>query len=408
MHVVFFNRSYHPDPEASGQNLTELAEDLVAKGEQVSVVCGRSYHVKGRWGFHVLKIQMRNGVRIIRVFNTQLPKSSFALRLINLGTYLADCLFALFFLRRPDVVVSQTDPPLLPLLAGSYARLVGARFVFSVKDVYPDLAVELGEISNPIWLKLLQFATRFGLRHADLVTVLGEDMKEKVLRKGCAPEKIRIARDWADTERIRPRKKANQFRRRHGFAREDFIVMYSGNLGLSQRLESLLHVARRLQGLQNVRFVIVGEGAAKGKLQGMAAKLRLDSEVLFLPYQPKESLGESLSAADLHLIPLAEGTAGFIVPCKVYSIMASGTPYLAVMDRESDVVRIANEHECGMWCSPGSGEKLEQSIRRAYENRESLRAMGRNGRRAVLEQFSRRISTDRVHRILNSLVQEAP
>ena len=403
MHIVFFNRSYYPDPEATGQFLTELAEDLVAKGDDVSVVCGVSYHVKRKRGILPLRIEVRNGVRLIRVFNTQLPKSSFVSRLINLGTYFVGCLLALCVLRRPDVVVSLTDPPLLPLLAGPYARLAGARFVFAINDLYPDVAVQLGEISNPIWLRLLDSATSFGLRHAHLVTVLGEDMKARVLRKGCPPWKVAVTRHWVDTEQVKPRKERNEFRQEHGFKPSDFIVMYSGNVGLSQRLEDIMHVAREFKESEDVHFLIVGEGANKNRLQAIATRLELNGKVRFFPYQAKERLDQSLSAADLHVIPLAEGVSGLIVPCKMYGIMASGTPYLAIMDRNSEVVRIAEQYKCGFWCLPKLRTEMKERIDFAFRHRDLLGAMGNNGRQAAEQEFSRRAATDRYHRLLRSV-----
>lgn len=404
MHIVFFNRSYYPDLEASGQFLTELAEDLAAKGEDVSVVCGMSYHVKGKHRRLPLEVETRNSVRVIRVSNTQLPKSSFICRLVNLGTYLAGCLLALCVLRRPDIVVSQTDPPLLPLLTVPYARLSRARFMFAINDLYPDVAIALGEISNPLWLKLLDFASRFGLRHADMVTVLGEDMKARVMAKGCPPQKIAVTRHWADVERIRPRKEQNEFRQKHGFVPSDLIIMYSGNVGLSQRLEDLIHVAREFRESKNVHFLIVGEGAYKDRLQAIATQLELNGRVRFFPYQAKGQLDQSLSAADLHVIPLAQGVAGTIVPCKMYGIMASGTPYLAIMDRDSEAVRVAEQYECGFHCPPNSRAELKEHIEFALRNRALLHKMGRNGRRAAEQEFSRSAAAERYHRLISSMV----
>ena len=403
MHIVFFNRSYHPDPEATGQYLTELAEDLVAAGERVTVICGRSYHVRDRWGLLPLKLTRRHGVRVVRAFNTRLPKSSFACRLINLGTYFVNCLLAVLFAPRPDVVVSLTDPPLLPLLAGVYARLARARFVFAINDLYPDVAVELKEIANPLYLTLLETATSFGLRRADVVTVLGDDMKERVLKKGCPEGKIRVHPYWVDCSDVRPQERDNAFRAEHGLERSDFVVMYSGNLGLSQDMESVLRAAAELSHVAGLRFVIVGEGAAKARLKAMAGRLKLDGRVRFLPYQPKEALSQSLGAADLHLIPLARGLAGCIVPCKVYGILASARPYVAIMDRGGDVARLAQENRCGLWCPPDSPSRLKDIIERCHASRDELELMGRNARRLAETRFGREASTRRVCELLRSL-----
>lgn len=403
MHVVFFNRSYYPDPEASGQFLTELAEDLARKGERVTVVCGTSYHLDGRRRLPLPRLETHNGVRIVRIWNTRLPKSRLAFRMLNLATYLAGCLLGLCLLRRPDVVVCLTDPPLLPLLAGPYARLAGARFVFAINDLYPDVAVGLNRISNPLLLKLLETATQCGLRHAQVVTVLGEDMKARLLRKRCPAGKVVIMHHWADVDRIRPRKEGNEFRREHGFKPSDFLLMYSGNVGLSQGLEDLLHAVGGLEDSGGLHLLIVGEGADKGRLQAVAAGLGLGDRVRFLPYQPKERLDQSLSAADLHVIPMSRGVTGLLVPSKAYGIMASGTPYLAVMDEGGEVARLARRHLCGLWCPPGSVAELSLRLKSALRDREMLAVMGANGRRAAETEFSRGAASERYHRLFCSL-----
>ncbi len=404
LNIAFFNRSYHPDIEATGQYLTELTEDLTERGENVFVVCGQSYYVgrKRRWA--PVQVSRHRAVRVVRVLNTRLAKSSFPFRLANLGTYFLGCVLALFLLPRPDVVVCLTDPPLLPLLAGVYARLTGARFVFAVNDLYPDVAVALGEVSNPFWLALLDAATSFGLHQADSVVVLGECMRERVLARGCPPARASVLPYWADADQIRPCKEDNAFRAEHGFGPSDFVIMYSGNLGLSQDLEDVLNVAARFRDREGLHFVIIGEGARKKGLQRMSAELGLDGNVRFLPHQPRARLAQSLGAADLHLVPLAEGAAGTIVPSKTYGIMASGTAYLAVMDEVAEPAQLAVRHGCGLWCPPRRPDRLTELIEYACENRETLRTMGGNGRRAVEQHFTRRAGTDRYHRLLRAVV----
>src|SRR5262249_35865640 len=162
-------------------------------------------------------------------------------------------------------------------------------------------------------------------------------MREHVIRRGIDPKKIVIVPNWIDTRHVRPLSVVSPLRQTwqlDGQAAQ-FVVMYSGNLGLSQSLEQVLNAAKELH-TEPVRFVFVGEGAAKVDLQARAAALSLRN-VTFLPYQPKEQLSESLGAADLHLIPLRRGLAGCIVPSKLYGILAAGKPYLAAVDADSEV-----------------------------------------------------------------------
>lgn len=405
MHIVFFNRSYYPGPGATGRYLAQLSEHLASEGHEVSVVCGKNDRGPGKRLPLSVQVERRKRLRVVRVSCARLPKHFLPFRLMNLGTYFLGSLLALFWVPRPDLVVSLTDPPLLPLLAAVYARLMGARFAFAVNDLYPDVAVELGEMSSVFWQSLLKLATSVGFRYSDLVTVLGEDMKAKALRRGCPVGKIAVTPYWADADQVRPRKEHNEFRHEHGFGPSDFLVMYSGNLGLSQKLEDVLHVAREFGDHDDIQFVFIGEGANKSRLERLAEELGLDGKAWFFPYQPEDRLEQSLSAADLHLIPLAPGVAGSVVPCKMYGIMASGTAYLAAMDLESDVVRVAAEHRCGLWCPPSSRAALKERIAFAYANRDLLAEMGRNGRRVAEQVFCREKRIARYCRILTSSVR---
>ena len=404
MHILFLNRSYHPDPEATGQYLTELAEDLAAGGDEVSVVCGRSYHRNEGWGMSPFEVRKRNGVAVHRAFNTRFSKSSFAGRLINLGTYFLCCMVALLSVRRPDVVVAETDPPLLPLIGAFFSALTGARFVFLINDLYPDVAVELGAISNPIWLRLLEASTSTGLERSDVVVTLGQDMRRKVAARGCDTNKLHVIHYWVDTEKVHPVGGANRFRTQHGLKSTDFVVMYSGNMGLSQPLEDVLRAAEMLSDESRLRFLFVGDGARRDDLIELAQNLAVSSMVDFLPYQPRENLAESLGAADLHLIPLAEPATGSIVPCKVYGIMASGTPYVAITSHRCEVARFAREYGCGTWCRPGAPAEIAGNIRELLNDPECLEAMGRRGRRAAEREFNRVDAVEKYRELFRQMI----
>ena len=201
-------------------------------------------------------------------------------------------------------------------------RSYRAKFVFYLQDLYPDVGVALGRIKHPLLVKLLEASTRRILFAADEVVVLGEDMRRRVLGKGYPhADRIHVIPNWVDTTQVQPCAEPNPFRERHQLDGR-FVVMFSGNLGLSQGLERVIDVAAELAGDERIRFVFVGEGAAKADVMAKARALGLNN-VLFLPYQPKGDLSASLSGADVHLVPLARGLAGLIVPSKVYGIMAA-------------------------------------------------------------------------------------
>jgi colanic acid biosynthesis glycosyl transferase WcaI len=396
MRLLFLNRSFWPDPEATGQFLAELCEDLSAEHE-ITFVAGPSYHVatkvRGVW-----RRELLGKIAIIRTWGTRLPKTRLPARLVNLGSYYLLAALAALRVNRPDIIVAETDPPLLGALGVMLKRLWGCRLLYNVRDLYPDIAEATGGVKSRALLKLLEVSNSLTYAWADLIVVLGQDMAERVIAKGVPPEKVVVVPDWVDTQQIRPLA-PNPFRAEFP---DKFIIMYSGNLGLSQQLESVLEAARRLHFDQQFLFVLIGEGARKQWLQDQAARMSL-TNVRFLPYQPKENLAESLSGADLHLVPMIRGAAGCMVPSKIYGIMAAGRPFVAMMEERAEVARFASEFQIGFVIKPGDSEALASTILAAAANREGLASMGQRARRLAEQHFDRRVVTARFAETLTTM-----
>jgi glycosyltransferase involved in cell wall biosynthesis len=405
--LCFFNRSYWPDQAATGQLLTELAEDLVARhGCQVSVVAGRALHGRegrtgGLWPISPVGHEERGGVRILRANGTAFPRHRFAGRASNYLTYFASAYAASWRLGPQDVVVSLTDPPILGLAALRAARRAGARFVFLCEDVFPEVAVLLDDFHNETVNRTLDRINRYLLREADAVVALGDRMKRRLVEeKGADPSRVRVIHNWADCEAITPKPKDNAFARAHGLT-DRFVLMHSGNVGLSQNLDLLLEAAARLLSRERLVIAIVGDGARRRPLQEMAARRGL-TNVRFFPYQPKEQLDESFATADAFLVSLKPGLEGYIVPSKVYGILASGRPFVAAVDPSCEAAVIAREHHCGTIAPPGQPDALAMSIAALCDDPAGARVMGENARRAAW-QYDRRVAVQSYYDLFASL-----
>lgn len=380
MRVTFFNRSYWPDTGATGQLLTELAEDLVARhGCAVTVVSG--YPVRSDATLPASEV--RNGVTIVRASGTRLDPRRFVARATNYLTYFASACLAVLRIPRSDVVVTMTDPPIIGLAALLAARRSRARFVFACQDVFPEVASLLEDFHSPLVNGLLDRLNRFLLRKADAVVALGDTMKRRLVEgKGVDPRKIAVIHNWADCSALAPRGKDNTFSRAHGLER-DFVVMHAGNIGLSQNLDIVLDAAERLRGHRDIRFVFVGDGSRRNTLEGLARDRKL-TNVTFLPYQPRGEMGNAYAAADVFLVSLKPGLAGYIVPSKLYSILAAGRPYVAAVESDCEVAEITRAHGCGIVVAPGDDEALADAILRLYSDRPATAALGAKAREAGL------------------------
>ncbi|MBI3590568.1 MAG: glycosyltransferase family 4 protein [Candidatus Melainabacteria bacterium] len=403
MNILFFNRSFYPDTEATGQFLTELCEDLIEFGHKVTVIAGMSYHVDNKERRFLIKHETYKSVDIIRASGTLLPKRFLFFRLINLGTYYLSAFLGGFFVKnKPDVIVVQTDPPLLGILGIFFSRWYKAKLIYSCKDIYPEVGIITGRLTNPVLNFLLKIVNSNSFKVSDLVICLGDDMKRVIINKGVNENKIAVIRDWADTSVLYPvPNDENKFRNENDL-QNHFTIMYSGNIGLAQDLEKVIYVANHFKNKSNIKFVFVGDGANKHKLQVLSEELKL-SNVLFLPYQPKDELKYSLSSPDLHLITFQKGLSGIMVPSKIYGILACGKPFVAWTDEESEIYTIAHRFNCGLTVSSGDVTKMISAIEWSVNNTSKLREMGENGRRAAVEFFDRKISTGKMNKTLLSV-----
>jgi glycosyltransferase involved in cell wall biosynthesis len=374
--VVFFNRSYWPDFGATGQLLAELSQDLAREyGFQVTVVAGG----ESSRSFGIVARERHEGVEILRAKGTRFERRGFLGRFGNYLSYFASAIWASFQVGKPDVVVALTDPPIIGLVAWATARRTGASFVFLCQDVFPEVASLLEDFRSEAVNWLLERVNRFLLRRADRVVALGETMKRRLVEgKGADARKITVIHNWADSALLSPGPKDNGFSREHGL-HETFVVMHSGNIGLSQNLDVVLDAAAALP---EVVFLLIGDGVRKTPLQEQAASRGLGN-LRFLPYQARERMRDSYATADLFLVSLKRGLAGYIVPSKLYSILAAGRPYVAAVEQDSEVAAITRAHECGLLVAPGDAEGLVHEIQRLQRDRSLGRRLGENAARAA-------------------------
>jgi colanic acid biosynthesis glycosyl transferase WcaI len=345
----------------------------------------------------------RHGVTILRTRGTRFDKKRFAGRAANYVSYFLSACWAGLWLDRPDVVVALTDPPIIGLAAYLAGKRFRAPLVMSYRDLFPEVTVLLEDFHNEAINQALQTVNRFLCRKATRVIALGETMRARLIEnKGAAPEKTVIIPDWADTTAIAPRPKQNAFAVAHGLA-DKFVVMHSGNIGLSQSLDTVIEAAALLRDVPDIHIVFQGEGVKKADLQTRVGALGL-SNVTFLPFQPKETLGESFAAADVFIVSLQRGLAGYIVPSKLYGILAAGRPFVAAVEAGCEVASIARAQACGLVAEPGDARALADQILAFYRDREMTSRCGANARTAGLV-FDRAVQVGNYKALFDSLVR---
>ena len=339
MRILLLNQCFYPDVVSTAQHLTDLATALAARGHSVTVIASdrgyddstKRFKRRERW----------NGIEIIRIPSLSFGKKSRWRRAFNFGSFLLVCSLRLLVLRRFDVVVALTSPPLISFLGALFVKLKGGSFCFWVMDLNPDEAIAAGWLDEKsLTSRMLQRMLNYSLNAAARTVVLDRFMKERVVAKGCDPSRIAIVPPWSHDDHVQfSATGREEFRRKHGLA-DKFVVMYSGNHSPCHPLDTLLGAARALKKRSEIVFCFIGGGSEQIKVREFGL-----ANAKCLPYQPLNELSSSLSAADLHVVVMGEKFVGIVHPCKVYNIMSIGVPTLYIGPTPSHVTDIASQQQ---------------------------------------------------------------
>ena len=394
--LLVVNQYYWPGVEATAYLLTELCEALTDEYE-IRVLTG-ALHGHGA----LPRREVRNGVEIVRVPSTAFERARLGLRALNYATYIGSSLLHGLTGPRPDLVLTMTDPPMVGDVGLAIAKRFGSPLLVISEDVFPEIATQLGRLDNRLLVAMLRQMIALYLRRADRVVAIGDTMRQRLEEKGAPVDRIRVIPNWVDTDAIWPQPLDNPWSRQKRLT-ENFVVMHSGNIGHAQNLETLVRATTFLRDLDDVRVVLIGGGARYTHLIQLAERLGAKG-MGTLPYQSRDVLSQSLSSAHLHFVGLAEGLAGFVVPSRLYGIMAAGRPVVVAADAESETAQVVERVGCGIVIPPSRPELLAEVIRDAYEGRYDLDEMGARGRAYVTEDADTRVAVGRYRELLREMV----
>ena len=397
--ILVLNQYYWPGVEATAQLLAQLCEAL-ARDYDVTVVTGHLY------GHELPAEEVRNGVRIVRVRSTSYERSQIRLRAANYASYLGDTVLTALRGRRPDLVMCMTDPPIVGDVGLIVATRFGVPLLVISQDVFPEIAERVKRLENPVVLGVLRRLVALYLRRADRVVAIGDTMKKRLEQKGAPPERVTVIPNWVDTAELVPQPRRNVWSAEQGVD-DAFVVMHSGNVGHAQDLDTLVRAATFLHDLDRLRILVVGFGARYGELTDLAERLEVTDKIRFLGYQPRPRLSLSLSSADLHYVGLARGLSGYVVPSRLYGILAVGRPVLVSADADSETARLVEEVGCGIVVTPGRPELVAGVIRDVVEERLSLEGMGDRGREWVEREADREVAFGRYRRLVADVVSSS-
>jgi colanic acid biosynthesis glycosyl transferase WcaI len=390
MHILIYSYNYYPEPIGIAPLITELAEGLVEQGHQVRVITGMPNYpqreiydgYKGKW----YVTEKKNGVTIQRSYLRIKSKPNLIDRLLLELSFIVTSLPQAFNGKRPDVILLTVPPLLVSLPATLLGRLFKCPVVLNVQDILPEAAVRVGLMTNKTMIRVCEAIEKFAYRRATKISVIADGFWENLVKKGVNPQKIVCIPNWVNVNFIRPLAKNNSWRATHNLNGK-FVVMYSGNIALTQGLETVVAAAAYLRHVPDITFVIVGESTALVRLQKYCLACGADN-VLLLPLQPREQLPQMLAAADVGLIVQKSNVISFNMPSKIPLLLAAGRPVVGSVPATGTAAKVIRESGGGLIVEPESPQALATAVLDLYNNSDLGARLGNKGRQFALEKFS--------------------
>lgn len=392
---VFVTQVYVPDPNATGQHLADVAEELARRGHDVVVYTSNRGYDNPEI-FYPAK-ETRHGVRIRRLPLSHFGKGSIAIRILGGLSFVGQAIARAVIRRKLDAVVVSTSPPMAPFAAITLRALRNASVKYWVMDINPDQIVALGMArEDALSVRAFNWLNRRMLATADDIVVLDRMMAERINRKRDVSAKLSILPPWPaqDPSKLVPHDE-NPFRAKY-VADDRRVVMYSGNHGPSNPLDTILKAARMVTDDPRLLFMFIGGGIGKQEVDEAAG-----GNIVSLPYQPRVELKNSLSAADVHIVTVGDAVPGIVHPSKVYGAMAVGRPILLVGPPENHVADIMAEHDIGWHVRHGDVDGAVAVLREiASMPREELEAKGQRAYDAIVARGGRAAAVAKVADIM--------
>jgi len=370
--VVVYGVNYSPEMAGAGRYTGEIAEEFAARGAEVLLVTTPPHYPGWRVydGFKNNRYakETRNGVRVWRCPLVLRQRMGGVWRLLAPLTFaLTSAPIAVWeMLRlRPDVVVCVEPTLFVAPISLLIAKAIGAQTVLHIQDLEVDAAFAVGHLAQYEWLKRIgEIFERRMLRRFDRIVTISEAMAEKLVKKGLDRGRLAIIRNWVDLDKIYPLKRQSVYRAMFNLSADDFVVMYSGNLGAKQGLNVLLEAARRLARFDRIKVVIAGEGPAKPALIEKYGDL---PHVRFLPFQPYDLLNEFLNLADLHVLPQDPRAADLVLPSKLGGMLASGKPVIVTAEAGTELAVFLGD--AATMTPSEDSEALAEAVCRHFEGK---------------------------------------
>ncbi len=406
MRILIYSYNYYPELIGIAPLMTELAEGLTKKGHDVRVLTAMPWYPESTiypdYQGKIYAQEERNGVKIYRSFVWATPKRSF----INRAMFEASFAFLSFWqglkFWSPDIILLTV--PGLPVCIPAFflSKIYNCPIVLNLQDILPDAAVHVGLLTNKKLIKVFSFLEKFAYKTATKISVIADGFIDNLVKKNVSKDKIVKIPNWVDIDFIKPVSRENSSFIKENDLQNKFIVLYSGNIALTQPVEILIKVADKLKHLENLTIVIVGKQEALERLEKLRQKLNCDN-VLLKPFQPREKLPEMLGTIDIGMVIQKSNVIDFNLPSKIPVLMASGCAIIGSVPESGTAAKAIKISDGGVLVPPEDVNALALKIEELYHQKSNVLIMGEKGRSHAQKFYSFDMALEKYENLFESL-----
>ena len=404
LRVLYLSQYFPPEIGATQSRSYEMAKHLVEQGHHVTVITEMPNHPKGiihpdYKGKLFLKEKIDN-INIIRVWVYTSSIKTFYSRMLFYITFMVNAFFAGLFSKEKYNLVFATSPPFFVGLSGlllSFCKRT--KFIFEARDLWPESAIVLNELKNPLFIKLSEFLEKVYYKYAVAIVVVTKGIKKRLIAKKISSKKIVVIPNGSNTALFKP---YSQLKRKELNLKDEFVIGYAGIFGIAQGMENLCELADQMKSERDIKFLFIGEGPKKEKIKNIKISKHLDN-LIILDEIPREEIARYIACFDVAIVPLKkcllfEGA----VPTKIFDCMACEKPIIVAIKGEAK--EIIESSNAGIAVSPENVEEMQNAILKLKKSEEMRKSMSQNGRQFVLKERRRCQLAHNLKELMESIV----
>ena len=387
-HILLIHQAFVSSRQAGGTRHYEFARLLAPEGRyQFTIIASTLSYLTGQQSNSDDHSNSEPSINVLRAYTLPVAHRSFVWRVIGFFSFMVMSVWTARKAKQVDLVMGTT-PPIFQAVSAWFIALVQRKpFLLEVRDLWPEFAIDMGVLKNPLLIRLARWLEAFLYNRADHILVNSPAYKEYILTRGILPDKVSLIPNGVNPEMFDPDADGDAMRQQLGLNGQ-FVVTYAGAMGKANDIETILRAARQLLLQNGVHFLLVGDGKERPHLEAIAREYVL-SNVTFTGAMPKTDMPAVLAASDvctatLMNIPMFQTT----YPNKVFDYMAAGRPTILCIDGViREVIEAANG---GIFVPPGDDHAFADAVIQLFEDQPQGKKMGKSARAFVTAHFNRK------------------